>query len=241
VSNRSAVAKEEIHQRSDDEQCQQEAENGPTAARLGNDCRVADRVANAGEVRVPHGRVSWFRIFQRYIIGLNRAGELEIPPETQSVRTCLCGEPFSVYEYLNVSRTPLRGKRRQQLGHEVFSHKAYELLYEVTFDLHMAGSFDRLSVRVGGIDGEAACRLVLDMEGKFELLIFERELQAWKFRGETGSNVCLDLLLQFFARGGFERWDCGIGSVRDESAFGPGLDAISEMRDKALEVHVARL
>ena len=48
---------------------------------------------------------------------------------------------------------------------------------------------------------------------------------------EAGSDVFLDLSLQFLARGGLERRDCGIGGVRDESPFGLGLDAICEMRD----------
>ena len=42
---------EEIHHRADDEQCQQEPEDGPTAAGLGSDWGVADRFANAAEGR----------------------------------------------------------------------------------------------------------------------------------------------------------------------------------------------
>ena len=81
------------------------------------------------------------------------------------------------------------------------------------------------------MDGEVASGLALDVESEFEFLIFERELQAGEFRGQASGDVCLDLLLQFLARGGLERRDCGIGGVGDESAFGLGLDAVGEMRD----------
>ena len=64
----------------------------------------------------------------------------------------------------------------------MFSHKGDELFCEVALDLFMRGSLDRLCVRIRRMDGEAAPGLALDMEGEFELLIFERELQAREFR-----------------------------------------------------------
>jgi hypothetical protein len=234
---------EEIHHRGDDEQCQQEAEDGPTATRLGSDWGVVDRVANAAEARACCFRVTQFRILYRDAIGLNRAGGREISRAAgaQRVRACVYSEARrSVHEYLDVPRT-LRGERLRQLGYEVFSRKGDELFCEVALDLFMRGSLDRLCFRIRGMDGEAASGLGLDMEGEFELLIFERELQAREFRRKAGGDVCLDLSLQFLARWGLERRDCGIGSVSDESAFGLGLDSIGEMRDQAFEFHVARL
>lgn len=64
----------------------------------------------------------------------------------------------------------------------MFSHKGDELLCEVALDLFMRSSLDRLCVRIRRMDGETAPGLALDMEGEFELLIFERELQAREFR-----------------------------------------------------------
>ena len=64
----------------------------------------------------------------------------------------------------------------------MFSHKGDELFCEVALDLFMCGSLDQRCVRIRGMDGEATSGFALDMEGEFELLIFERELQAREFR-----------------------------------------------------------
>src|ERR1700704_5144724 len=101
----------------------------------------------------------------------------------------------------------------------------------------MGSCFDRLRIRVGGMDSEAASRLALDVKGVLESLIVERELQTRKFRGEAGGNVFLNLPLQFLACRRLERRDFRIARVGDESTFGFGLDAIGELRYEALQVH----
>ena len=75
---------EEIHHHGDNEQCQQEAEDGPTATRLGSDRGVVDRVANAAEARVCCFCVTQFRIFYRGVLGLNRAGGWEISRDAKA-------------------------------------------------------------------------------------------------------------------------------------------------------------
>jgi hypothetical protein len=207
----SAVVEEEVHHRRDDEQCQQEPENVPTAAGLGNDWGVTYRVANAAEARFVRARAY---------------------SETRS----------SVHEYFDVSRIALGSERpRQFFGHKVFSRKGDELFREVALDLFMSGPFDRLCVRVGRMDGEAASGTALNVESEFKFLILDRELQAGEFGSQAGSDVCLDLLLQFLARGGFERRDCRVAGVGDESTSRLGLDPVDELCHQALEFHLARL
>jgi hypothetical protein len=74
-----------------------------------------------------------------------------------------------------------RSDKYSSSGIKCFSKKGDELLCEVTLGLFLGGSFDRLCVRVGRMDGQAS-RLALDVEGKFEFLIFRREPQAREFR-----------------------------------------------------------
>jgi len=105
------------------------------------------------------------------------------------------GSRFSVHEHFDVSGIALRGERLQQLGHKVFSHKTDELLCEVTLDLFVSGSLDRLCAGIGGMDGEATSGLELDVKGVFELPIFQRQLQTRELRSQGSGNVRLNLLL----------------------------------------------
>jgi hypothetical protein len=235
----SIVAKEEIRQRAE-KQYKQEEKDDPVAAGFGSDWGVADRAAraaHAADARVYCFRVSRFRISH---IRLNRTRS-ETARGAEAERVGAGEACLSLHKYIDVSRNRLRRHRLREFGHEVFSHKADELFCEVALDLFMGSSFDRLRVRVGGMDSETASRLALDVKGVFDSLIVERELQTRKFRGEAGGNVFLDLSLQFLACGRLERLDFRIARVGDESTFGFGLDAIGELRDETLQVHVPEL
>lgn len=91
------------------------------------------------------------------------------------------------------------------------------------------------------MDGEAASGLALDMEVEVGFMVWQRKLETRKLRGQAGRYRRLNFLLQFFAGRRLKRWDIGSAGPRDKSAFGLGLDAINELRDEALKLHVARL
>jgi len=91
------------------------------------------------------------------------------------------------------------------------------------------------------MDREAASGLGLDVEGEFEFLILQGELQAGEFCSQGAGDVCLDLSLEFLTRGGLQWRECGVASVGNEPAFRFGLNAIGKMRDQALQFHAPKL
>src|SRR5215469_8554876 len=84
------------------------------------------------------------------------------------------------------------------------------------------------------MNSESASGFMLDVELK--MLAIGREFRTRLF-GDEVEHVLADLLLQFLARGSFQRGHCGIGGARDESAGWVGLDLKCQTRDEALEVH----
>jgi len=116
-----------------------------------------------------------------------------------------------------------------------------KLFQEVALDLVMSRSFDRLPVGVRGMDCKSTLRRALDVESEFQLSIVGGNLEAGKFRRQSGSDICLYFSLKFLASGRFKRRGRRIGCMGDESAPGLRLDAVGEVRDETLEVNLARL
>src|SRR5919197_3853824 len=176
---RSAVVEEEIHQRGEHEKCQQEAEDVRTPAGFGGDWSVADRGADAAVVHI-----GCFRIrFSLIRLNCGGRGEISGDAEVKRARTRIYGECLPIHEYLDVSASARCGEGLRELGHKVLSHKTDQLFSEVTLDIVVGRYLDWLCVRVCRADNEAASGVALDMEGQFEVRIFEREFQAWEFRG----------------------------------------------------------
>ena len=87
----------------------------------------------------------------------------------------------------------------------MFSHKADNLFCEATLHVIVGQYFNRLCIRIGRTDEEAASWLMLDVKRELEVLIVGRLLQTRKLRAQTGEDVFLYLFLQFLARRSLER------------------------------------
>src|SRR5690348_17561319 len=67
--------------------------------------------------------------------------------------------------------------------------------------------------------GEAAPGLAFDVKAEFAFLALQRQLQGGKTLRQASHDGCLNLLLQFFTRGRFQRRQVGIAGMSDETAF----------------------
>jgi len=233
------MVEEEVDERAEDRHCQKEKEDGPGVTALGSDGGVADGTSHAGGVSI--AQFAWCGIAGDGSAAWERAGGQEIPSQAQAqgARASLDGKGFSIHKNLDVAVDALTFKRLLKFGRKLF-RQANDLLREVTFDLFLR-ALHRLGTGVGGMEGEAASGLALDMKAEFAFLALQRQLQGGKTLRQASHDGCLNLLLQFFTRGRFQRRQVGIAGMSDETAFGLGRDGISKLRDKALDFHVARL
>src|SRR5581483_4085764 len=87
------------------------------------------------------------------------------------------------------------------------------------------------------MQGEAAFRLALDMEGDVGGFAFQSGLQRRELGAQAGSDCGLDFLLEFQAGWCFERRDGRIAGMSDESTLRLGLDPVREMRDQVFKFH----
>src|SRR5512133_1264457 len=79
---------------------------------------------------------------------------------------------------------------------------------------------DARLVRLLGMHGETAFRLAVNVYLETELLALRRNLETRKCLPKSGSQLGLNLLLQFRARRGLKRRHGGIGRASDESTLG---------------------
>ena len=102
-------------------------------------------------------------------------------------RLNVCEPAFTVkpvFRFTNtlMSPEPCAASACDSLGMKCFPTKAMSFSAKwLSISSCVAPSIKRC-VRIRRMDGEAASGFALDMEGEFELLIFERELQAREFR-----------------------------------------------------------
>ena len=139
--------KKEVHQRGDRQQCQEETHDGPGVVFLETDGRVVAGIYNLSAVARPQWLGS-LRIVEGQLLGAGVRVETYIP----------------VHEYFYVSRTCLLGQRLREFGQEILANDARKFFRKRMRNLFMAGSFNRGSVRIVGMQAESAARLGFNVE-----------------------------------------------------------------------------
>src|SRR6185437_13597504 len=75
------------------------------------------------------------------------------------------------------------------------------------------------------------------MKGELHVAGIGRKFEPGKVGAQARENGGLDLLLQFLARGCFDRGDAGIAGASNESATRFGLDPVNVLRYQAIDFH----
>src|SRR5438045_4906530 len=101
------------------------------------------------------------------------------------------------------------------------------------------GGVNYVRIRIGGVDGEAACRSAFHVKSELVLSAVQSELEIGKLGGKIGDYLLLNCLQQLLARGSFAPGNRGIAGASDEASVGLLLDEVCERRDQALEIHGA--